>query len=73
MINCQCLLGNIDTFAVSTVKRLVHERTKALSSSWLSKFLFIKFKEHYSYGRRYYKDNSSVVEFLAYLVRNGNS
>ena len=50
MINCQFLLININTFAASTDERLVHERTKAPSSSWLSKFYFIKFNENISYG-----------------------
>ena len=68
MINCHCLLINIDTFAASTDKLLLHERTEALSSSWLSKVLLIKFKEH-SYGRRYYKDNSSLLEFWLILSR----
>ena len=67
MINCHCLLINIDTFAESTDKLLLHERTEALSSSWLSKFLLIKFKEQYSYGRRYYKDDSSLLEFWLIL------
>ena len=68
MINCHCLLINIDTFAASTDKLLLHERTEALSSSWLSKFLLIKFKLH-SYGRRYYKDNSSLLKF--WLILSG--
>ena len=32
MINCQCLLKNIHTFAASTDKLLLQERTKAFSS-----------------------------------------
>ena len=70
MINCLCHLINIDTFAASTDKRLLHERIHALSSSWLSKFLLITFKEHYSYGRRYYNDNYSVLEFWPTLSGN---
>ena len=65
-INCLCHLINIDTFAASTDKLLLHERIHALSSSWLSKFLLIKFKEHYSYGR----NNYSVLEFWPNLSGN---
>ena len=32
MINCQCLLRNIHTFAASTDKLLLHKRTKVFSS-----------------------------------------
>ena len=70
MMNCLCHLINIDTLAASTDKRLLHERIHALSSSWLSKFLLVKFKEHYSYGRRYYNDNYSVLEFWPTLSGN---
>ena len=72
MINCLCHLISIDTFAALTDKLLLHERIHALSSSWLSKFLLIKFKEHYSYGRRYCNDNYSVLEFWPILSGNVN-
>ena len=69
-INCLRHLINIDTLATSTDKLLLHKIIHALSSSWLSKFLLIKFKEHYFYACRYYNDNYSVLEFWPTLSGN---
>ena len=64
VINCLCHLINIDTFAASTDVNFCYTRELCTF-----KFLVIKFKKH-SYGRRYYNDNYSVLEFWPTLSGN---